>query len=100
MGGEIDANGIAAAKKTGHLVIDWTLDSMDSHGWNHTPDQILHNVTTGVVAGDVILMHVTHPETMAALPRICAQLTAQGFKLVTLSDLAAHSRPFFGERKR
>lgn len=100
MGGEIDANGIRAANATGHLVIDWTLDSMDSHGWNHTPDQIFHNVTTGIVSGDVVLMHVTHPESMAALPRICAKLTAEGFQLVTLSELAAHSTPFTGERLR
>jgi peptidoglycan/xylan/chitin deacetylase (PgdA/CDA1 family) len=100
MGGEIDANGIRAANATGHLVIDWTLDSMDSHGWNHTPDQIFHNVTTGIVSGDVVLMHVTHPESMKALPRICQTLTAEGFQLVTLSELASHSTPFTGERLR
>ena len=36
-------------------------------------------------------MHVTHPESMAALPRICATLNKAGYKLVTLSELAQHS---------
>ena len=38
-----------------------------------------------------MLLHVTHPESMKALPRIADTLSKQGFKLVTLSELAQHS---------
>jgi peptidoglycan/xylan/chitin deacetylase (PgdA/CDA1 family) len=38
-----------------------------------------------------VLLHVTHPESMAALPRIAKTLSERGFKLVTLSELAQHS---------
>jgi peptidoglycan-N-acetylglucosamine deacetylase len=98
MGGEIDSTGVRAAKNTGHLVITWSVDSRDSHGWDNTPAFVFHNATTGIVSGDVILLHVTHPESMAALPRICAALRDQGFQLVTVSELAAHSRPLLGLR--
>jgi peptidoglycan/xylan/chitin deacetylase (PgdA/CDA1 family) len=98
MGGEIDANGVRAAKDTDHLVLDWTIDSGDSRGWDKTPQYVFDNSTKDVVSGDVILLHATHPESVEALPRICATLTARGFKLVTVSQLAAHSRPLVGAR--
>ncbi len=93
MGGNIDATGIRAANDTGHLVINWTVDSNDSHGGPRTPDYIYRQCTEGIKSGDVVLLHVTKPESMKALPRICAELKRQGFELVTLSELARHSTP-------
>lgn len=92
-GGGIDAVGVRAAANTGHLVVNWTVDSNDSHGGPRTPDYIYSKCTAKIRSGDVILLHVTHPESMTALPRICAELRRQGFKLVTLSELARHSTP-------
>jgi peptidoglycan-N-acetylglucosamine deacetylase len=91
MGGNIDATGVKAANDTDHLVINWSIDSNDSHDGPHTPDYIYEQCTTNISSGDVILLHVTHPESMEALPRIVAKLTKQGFKLVTLTELAQHS---------
>jgi peptidoglycan/xylan/chitin deacetylase (PgdA/CDA1 family) len=98
MGGMIDATGIKAAVDTNHLVINWTVDSNDSHGGPRTPDYIYNTVTTGISSGDVVLLHVTHPESMKALPRICATLTQRGFKLVTVSELAQHSTAAITQR--
>ena len=98
MGGMIDATGIKAAVNTNHLVINWTIDSNDSHGGPRTPDYIYDTVTTGIKSGDVVLMHVTHPESMAALPRIAATLNERGFKTVTLSELAQHSTAAITQR--
>jgi len=91
MGGMIDATGVKAAVDTNHFVINWTVDSNDSHGGPRTPDYIFKTVTTGIKSGDVVLLHVTHPESMKALPRIAAELDSQGFKMVTLTELAQHS---------
>lgn len=93
MGGNIDATGIKAANDTGHLVINWTVDSNDSHGGPRTPDYLYNQVTKGIKSGDVVLLHVTKQESMDALPRICAELKRQGFEMVTLSELAKHSEP-------
>jgi peptidoglycan-N-acetylglucosamine deacetylase len=91
MGGMIDATGIKAAVDTNHLVINWTVDSNDSHGGPRTPDYIYKTVTSGIKSGDVVLLHVTHPESMQALPRIAEELDRQGFKMVTVTELAQHS---------
>jgi peptidoglycan/xylan/chitin deacetylase (PgdA/CDA1 family) len=93
MGGNIDATGVKAANDTGHLVINWTVDSNDSHGGPRTPDYIYDQCTQNVKSGDVVLLHVTKKESMTALPRICAELERRGFKMVTLSELAQHSTP-------
>lgn len=98
MGGMIDATGIKAAVATNHLVINWTIDSNDSHGGTKTPDYLYNAVTSNIKSGDVVLMHVTHPESMAALPRIAAALNERGFKMVTLSELAQHSTGVITQR--
>jgi peptidoglycan-N-acetylglucosamine deacetylase len=91
MGGMIDKTGIKAAVDTDHLVINWTIDSNDSHGGPRTPDYIYNEVVRSIKSGDVVLLHVTHPESMEALPRIAKTLDERGFKMVTLSELAQHS---------
>ncbi len=96
MGGMIDANGVRAAADTGHLVINWTIDSNDSHGGPRTPDYIYRQCTQNVKSGDVILLHVTKQESMDALPRICAELKRRGLKMVTVTELAKHSAPITG----
>ncbi len=94
-GGFIDDGGRAAVADTGHLVALWTIDSNDSHGGatNYTSDAVFKNATTNVRSGDIILLHQTHDWSIAALPRICAWLRAKGFKMVTLSQLAATGSP-------
>jgi peptidoglycan/xylan/chitin deacetylase (PgdA/CDA1 family) len=93
MGGMIDANGVKAAADTGHLVINWTIDSNDSHGGPRSVDYLYRQCTQNVKSGDVILLHVTKQESMDALPRICAELQKRGLKMVTVSELAKHSTP-------
>jgi peptidoglycan/xylan/chitin deacetylase (PgdA/CDA1 family) len=93
MGGMIDANGVKAAADTGHLVINWTIDSNDSHGGPRSVDYLFRQCTQNVKSGDVILLHVTKQESMDALPRICAELQKRGLKMVTVSELAKHSTP-------
>ncbi len=56
------------------------------------PDKLYHNVVDHVRAGDVILLHQTHPESIRALPRSARSLKARGYKMVTLSKLASVSR--------
>ena len=98
MGGMIDATGIKAAVATNHLVVNWTIDSNDSHGGAKTSDYLYNEVMRNIKSGDVVLLHVTHPESMAALPRIAATLNERGFKMVTLSELAQHSTGVITQR--
>jgi peptidoglycan/xylan/chitin deacetylase (PgdA/CDA1 family) len=94
-GGFIDAGGKAAVADTGHLVALWSIDSDDSHGGavNYTSDAVFKHATTDVRSGSIILMHQTHPWSLAALPRVCAWLRDNGYRMVTLDELAAAGSP-------
>ena len=47
----------------------------------------------GVAPGDIILCHWGKPSTFVAMQRILRELSAKGFKFVTISELLADSRP-------
>lgn len=93
MGGSIDKVGMKAVVQTNHLYANWDVDSYDSHQRYLPPDKVYRNVVDHVRPGSIVLLHMTHPESAAALPRICATLKARGYKMVTLSELAAAGRP-------
>lgn len=92
MGGGIDKTGMRAVVKSGQLYCNWSIDSYDSHRRYTPPGVLYRNVVGGVHSGDVILIHQTHPETIKALPSICRELKRRGYKMVTLSELAANSK--------
>ena len=92
MGGGVDSTGMKAVVATGQLYCNWSIDSYDSHRRYTAPSVLYRNVIRGVRPGAVILIHETHPETLEALPRICKELNRRGYKMVTLSELAAQSR--------
>jgi len=67
----------------------WSIDTED---WS-TPgtDTIVNNALANVTSGSVILMHDgggDRTESVAALDTICAQLKADGYRFVTVSELA------------
>lgn len=65
----------------------WSLDSLD---WSYKDEELDYNsVMTGdLTDGTIILMHDIHEPTVNALLRIIPELTAQGYKFVTVSELA------------
>lgn len=91
MGGGIDTTGMRAVANTGQLYCNWSVDSYDSHRSYTPPSTLYRNVVGRVRPGDVILIHQTHAESLQALPSICAELKRRGYKMVTLSELAARS---------
>lgn len=91
MGGGISSTGMRAVVNTGQLYCNWSIDSYDSHRLYTAPSVLYRNVINSVDPGDVILIHQTHPESLQALPSICAELRRRGYKMVTLSELAANS---------
>ena len=72
--------------------LDQVLWSQDSLDWQlRDKTKIITQATTGVEAGDIILLHDTHPETVAAVPDIIRILKEKGFTLVTVEDLLANT---------
>lgn len=71
---------------TGMPMIMWNIDTND---WKTKNAQSTVNAVLGKVKdGDIILMHELYSATAAATETLVPALTAQGFQLVTVSELA------------
>ena len=70
-----------------YAVFTWTVSSADTRKIG--PDAVANNVIHTPSPGDIILMHdgPGHKVTADAVPRILKELTAAGFRFVTLPEL-------------
>lgn len=67
------------------LSVLWSLDTED---WRaESAEQVYRSVMDNVRNGDIILMHENAAYTVEVLPRILADLTQQGYAVVTVSEL-------------
>jgi peptidoglycan/xylan/chitin deacetylase (PgdA/CDA1 family) len=69
---------------------DWPmiLWSVDPEDWkDRNSDTVYHRVIAGTRPGSIVLMHDIHPTTVAAVPRILAELKHRGYTFVTVSQL-------------
>ena len=65
----------------------WSIDTLD---WQTKDEDMIYNeVMSQVEEGDIILMHDRYDATVAACRRMFPELIAQGYQLVTVSELAA-----------
>lgn len=63
----------------------WSIDTED---WKIPgTEKLIASAVDPAVAGDIILMHDIHPETVAAVPQIIEGLRGRGFVLTTISNL-------------
>ena len=85
-GGKYNEATISAAQKAGLAILSWSLDPRD---WD-TDDiaAIVSRVVGKVKDGDVILLHDMSDSSVTAALRIVDQLQPQGFRFVTVSQLA------------
>ena len=79
-----------------YSVVLWNVDSLD---WKYkgegkeNVDTIVSNVMSSVKDGSIILMHDIHENTYKATVEILKQLDAQGYEVVTVSELLGNPRP-------
>ncbi len=86
-GGYIDANSQAVLANLGMPAIMWSIDTRD---WQHRdPQKTIDSVLSQVKDGDIILMHDLYETTAEAAEFLIPELTARGYQLVTISELAA-----------
>jgi peptidoglycan/xylan/chitin deacetylase (PgdA/CDA1 family) len=67
--------------------VSWTRRGFDAVSGNST--RILRELTRGLAAGDVLLMHDTVPVVLSVLPALLEQVSAQGLKAVSLASACA-----------
>ncbi len=60
---------------------------------NRDTEQLITYVLDNAARNRVVLMHDIYPTTVAAAPQIIAGLKAQGYTLVTVSELFPKLRP-------
>ena len=67
-------------------IILWNVDTKD---WkNRNAQSVINSVMGNVKDGDIILMHELYTSTAEAVEALVPALTAQGFQLVTVSELS------------
>jgi len=75
----------------GYKTIIWDVDPFD---WKRPgPAVVRDRIVNQSKPGSIILAHDIHAATVEAMPATFDQLTAKGFKFVTVSELLAMARP-------
>lgn len=73
----------------GIIMVNWSVDTLD---WKYLDaDKVYHAIMDTVSDGDIILCHDLHGTTVDAMERVIPDLIAQGYQLVTVSDLLSFS---------
>ena len=87
-GGYVDARSLSVVGSMGMSAIMWSIDTRD---WQHRNAQrTIDTVLSQVRDGDIILMHDIYSTTADAAVVLIPELTARGYQLVTVSELAAY----------
>lgn len=73
---EFESNGIA--------LVNWSVDTLD---WKYRDSAWVVSQVQNVSDGDIILMHDIHATTVNACEDVVKSLLAQGFQLVTVSEM-------------
>lgn len=68
-------------------VILWSLDPRDTQEPN--PKKIVEYVSKKAKPGDIVLLHDTTNQTIAALPELIDDLYRQGYEFLTISEVAS-----------
>lgn len=81
----------AVSKLSNVPVVNWDVDTLD---WQSRNAAAVTNVAVSQAkSGSIILMHDIHPTTIDAVPGMIQQLKANGFTLVTVSQILASQNP-------
>ena len=74
--------------ENGIVIINWSLDTLD---WKtRDADKVHDAIMSEVKDGDIILCHDLHGSTVDAMERVIPDLIAQGYQLVTVSELLSY----------
>lgn len=83
--GEYNDTVIKAAKEESHLMIQWSIDSLDYK--DLTTEEMIKRIEPKLENGSIILMHNGTKNTANSLDKIIKQIKSKGYELTTVSDL-------------
>ena len=74
--------------ENGIVMINWAVDPLD---WKtRNADKVYNAIMSQVKDGDIILCHDLYDTTVDAMERVIPDLIAQGYQLVTVSELLSY----------
>ena len=83
--GYINKTVIKVAEELGLALVNWSVDPND---WDTDDvDKILDYIMSNVTDGDIVLCHDLYDSTAKAMSILIPELIAQGYQLVTVSEL-------------
>ena len=77
---------LAEAKKQGLCAVNWSLDTED---WKTKNADDTYKMVMTATDGDVVLLHDIHEYNINAVERFVPDLIAEGYQLVTVSEMYA-----------
>jgi peptidoglycan/xylan/chitin deacetylase (PgdA/CDA1 family) len=84
--GDVTATMRTVCAESKMVIVHWSVDPRD---WapKSTPDSVFNATMKQMKPGAIVCIHDIHAKTIAALPRIIAELKAKGYTLTTVGDL-------------
>lgn len=83
--GSVNATVKEVAKGEGISLINWSVDTLD---WEYrNADKVFDSVMSQAKDGAIILLHDLHATTVDAMERVIPALIAEGYQLVTVTEL-------------
>ncbi|MCL2015326.1 MAG: polysaccharide deacetylase family protein [Defluviitaleaceae bacterium] len=87
--GRINNTILEVARELDFYMFNWSIDPED---WKYRNAEIIYNSVMATVShADIILLHDLYASTVAAVELLVPELLAQGFQLVTVSELMYYS---------
>ncbi len=86
-GGFYDARVAIIVASLGYRMVMWSIDSADTRYRSTPPETRAANILARVKPGDILLFHFGGYYTYETLSLVIPQLEAQGYKMVTLTEL-------------
>lgn len=83
--GEYDDKLLSCVEECGMTAVQWDVDSLDWKGISGA--EIIKRVVGKVKSGSIILCHNNSDHILDALPTVLDELTAKGYKFVTVGEL-------------
>lgn len=87
--GAVNDNVKSVCKNLGIILVNWSVDTLD---WEHKDaDRVYNSIMQDIKDGDIILCHDLYKSTVDAMERVIPELIANGYQLVTVSELLSYS---------
>ena len=85
--GAINSQVESVAAEMGYGIVLWSIDPQDWRPANQDADHIYHWIINRAVDGAIVVLHDIYHTTAQAMERVIPRLIADGFELVTVSEI-------------